>query len=99
MLLVGHEFHPMQGLKLIGPAALLCLAAMSAATEYPRMVKVGVGPRMSEGRTPKEGGGSYPKEGKGDPRGLGSYLCVLTYSMSPLPYIASPPFPPITAAC
>ena len=48
MLLVGHEFHPMQGLKLIGPAALLCLAAMSAATEYPRMVKVGVGPRMRE---------------------------------------------------
>ena len=38
----------MQGLKLIGPAALLCLAAMSAATEYPRMVKVGVGPRMRE---------------------------------------------------
>ena len=36
---MGHEFHPMQGLKLIGPAAVVCLGAMSAATEYPRMVK------------------------------------------------------------
>ena len=32
ILLVGHELHPMQGLKLIGPAAVFCLGAMSAAT-------------------------------------------------------------------
>lgn len=39
MLLVGHEFHAMQGLKLIAPASFVCLAAMSAATELPKMIK------------------------------------------------------------
>ena len=52
-----------------------------------------------EGVYPEGEGKSYPKEEKGDPRGLGSYLCVLTNSLSPLPSLASPPFPPITAAC
>lgn len=39
MLLVGHEFHALQGLKLIAPASVLCLGLMSLATEYPVMVR------------------------------------------------------------
>jgi Co/Zn/Cd efflux system component len=41
VLLVGHAFHPMQTLKLIGPAAVVSLGAMSAAVEYPAMVRNG----------------------------------------------------------
>ena len=51
-----------------------------------------------EGVYPEWEGKSYPTEGKGDPLGLGSYLC-LTSSLTPLPSLASPPLPPITAAC
>lgn len=39
ILLVGHEFHAFQGLKLISPASVVCLLAMSALTELPLMLR------------------------------------------------------------
>ncbi|GAX79382.1 hypothetical protein CEUSTIGMA_g6824.t1 [Chlamydomonas eustigma] len=39
VLLVGHEFHPVQGLKLVGPAILTCLCLSSLVVEVPRMMK------------------------------------------------------------
>lgn len=41
VLLVGHELHPLQGLKLIAPAALLCLGFLSLVLESPMMIRNG----------------------------------------------------------
>eukprot|EP00798_Chlamydomonas_sp_ICE-L_P019399 gene19399-26052_t len=43
LLLVGSDYHPLQGLKLISPGAVVCLLVMSAVSELPSMIVSGAG--------------------------------------------------------